>query len=261
MGGTQQPAEPERVRRRRGVSRQRRDGPPHRYLLPARLRPVRAGAADHDRAQPHPRLWRAARPEPPSRHLHRGLERRADPRTTGSTTTPTGECRCSPTRRAVTSRATSSTATARTSSTPVQSANNIVEHNVISNAVLRWNIEDWELSGTGNVARNNCVWTTRTDLYNRQGGIMVTRDFIGARQPDRRPAVRGPGGEGLPPRSGSPCAALLAAGGMPPPPRPARARARAGAGAAAAARAAAGCRPATEVEVNRPAGEPASRGS
>ena len=54
-----------------------------------------------------------------------------------------------------------------------ESANNVVEHNVISNAVLRWNIEDWELSGAGNVARGNCVWTTRTDLYNRQGGIMV----------------------------------------------------------------------------------------
>jgi hypothetical protein len=27
--------------------------------------------------------------------------------------------------------------------------------------VLRYNIEDWELTGTGNVARRNCVWSTR----------------------------------------------------------------------------------------------------
>ena len=59
-----------------------------------------------------------------------------------------------------------------------ESANNVVESNVISNSVLRWNIEDWELSGAGNVARNNCVWTTRTDSYGREGGIMVTRDFV-----------------------------------------------------------------------------------
>ena len=34
-----------------------------------------------------------------------------------------------------------------------QSAGNVVEHNVISNSVLRWNVEDWELTGAGNDAR------------------------------------------------------------------------------------------------------------
>ena len=48
---------------------------------------------------------------------------------------------------------------------------------MISNSVLRWNIEDWELSGAGNVARLNCVWTTRTDSYGRQGGVKVDPDF------------------------------------------------------------------------------------
>ena len=42
-----------------------------------------------------------------------------------------------------------------------ESANNVVEHNVISNPVVRYNIEDYELSGGGNVARRNCVWSTR----------------------------------------------------------------------------------------------------
>jgi hypothetical protein len=42
-----------------------------------------------------------------------------------------------------------------------ESANNVAEHNVLSNPVLRYNIEEWELTGAGNVARRNCVWSTR----------------------------------------------------------------------------------------------------
>ncbi|MGH2980089.1 MAG: right-handed parallel beta-helix repeat-containing protein [Solirubrobacterales bacterium] len=42
-----------------------------------------------------------------------------------------------------------------------ESANNLAEHNVISNPVLRYNIEEWELTGGGNMARRNCVWSTR----------------------------------------------------------------------------------------------------
>ena len=42
-----------------------------------------------------------------------------------------------------------------------ESANNVAENNVISNPVLRYNIEDWELTGGGNMARRNCVWSTR----------------------------------------------------------------------------------------------------
>ena len=42
-----------------------------------------------------------------------------------------------------------------------ESANNLAEYNVISNPVLRYNIEDWELTGGGNMARRNCVWSTR----------------------------------------------------------------------------------------------------
>jgi hypothetical protein len=41
------------------------------------------------------------------------------------------------------------------------SAGNTVEQNVISNPVVRYNIEDFELTGTGNVARRNCLWSAR----------------------------------------------------------------------------------------------------
>jgi hypothetical protein len=101
-----------------------------------------------------------------------------------------------------------------------QSANNVVEHNVVSNSVLRWNIEDWELSGTGNVARSNCVWTTRTDLYNRQGGIMVHPDFASIDNLIADPLFEDRGAKDFRLRADGPCAALIAAGGTPPPPRP-----------------------------------------
>jgi hypothetical protein len=42
-----------------------------------------------------------------------------------------------------------------------ESSNNVVELNVISNPAVRYNIEDYELKGRGNVARLNCVWSTR----------------------------------------------------------------------------------------------------
>ena len=42
-----------------------------------------------------------------------------------------------------------------------ESANNVVENNVISNPVVRYNLEDFELVGRGNVARRNCLWSTR----------------------------------------------------------------------------------------------------
>ena len=41
------------------------------------------------------------------------------------------------------------------------SSNNVVEQNVISNPVVRYNLETFNLEGDGNVARRNCVWSTR----------------------------------------------------------------------------------------------------
>jgi hypothetical protein len=40
-----------------------------------------------------------------------------------------------------------------------KSANNVVEHNIIAHPAVRYNIEDFELSGGGNVARRNCLWS------------------------------------------------------------------------------------------------------
>ena len=57
------------------------------------------------------------------------------------------------------------------------SAGNVVEHNVIAHSRLRWNLEDFELTGTFNVARRNCIWTTRLDSYARNGGIQPSPDF------------------------------------------------------------------------------------
>jgi hypothetical protein len=42
-----------------------------------------------------------------------------------------------------------------------KSAHNVVEHNTISNPMVRYNVEDFELSGAGNVARGNCLWSAR----------------------------------------------------------------------------------------------------
>jgi hypothetical protein len=42
-----------------------------------------------------------------------------------------------------------------------RSAHNVVEHNSISNSLVRYNVEDFELRGTGNVARRNCLWSAR----------------------------------------------------------------------------------------------------
>ena len=72
-----EPAEPERLRRRRRVPRQRRHELPHTaicFLLGSN--DYGRAKRDDDRAQPDPRLRRAARAEPRPRDLHRGLGRR-----------------------------------------------------------------------------------------------------------------------------------------------------------------------------------------
>jgi hypothetical protein len=42
-----------------------------------------------------------------------------------------------------------------------KSSNNLVEFNVLSHPVVRYNLEDYQLSGRGNVARRNCLWSLR----------------------------------------------------------------------------------------------------
>jgi parallel beta-helix repeat protein len=57
------------------------------------------------------------------------------------------------------------------------SSNNVIEHNVISNSNQRWNVESyWGTGpvGTGNVARDNCLFATNSDrYYNQDGGVEV----------------------------------------------------------------------------------------
>jgi nitrous oxidase accessory protein NosD len=56
-----------------------------------------------------------------------------------------------------------------------ESAGNVVEHNIISNSMLRWNVERYQLTGPGNVARRNCVWATGD--YSENGGIQPAAEF------------------------------------------------------------------------------------
>ena len=82
------------------------------------------------------------------------------------------------------------------------SANNVVENNVISNPALRYNIEDWELSGGGNVARRNCVWSTRH--AGNPGGIQPGLEVSVVDEPRHEPRLHEPRGEGLQAAAGQP---------------------------------------------------------
>ena len=67
------------------------------------------------------------------------------------------------------------------------SAHNVVEHNVIANSVVRYNVEDYELRGAGNVVRRNCLWSPFF------GGIALVSPEIGVELSDNlvvEPAYR-----------------------------------------------------------------------
>ena len=42
-----------------------------------------------------------------------------------------------------------------------RSSNNVLERNVLSNPVIRYNVEEYNLTGSGNIVRRNCLWSTR----------------------------------------------------------------------------------------------------
>jgi hypothetical protein len=56
------------------------------------------------------------------------------------------------------------------------SSGNLVENNLIANSKIRWNIEsNWPdgVVGTGNVVRDNCLYSANSDsYYNQNGGIL-----------------------------------------------------------------------------------------
>ena len=86
-----------------------------------------------------------------------------------------------------------------------ESAGNVVEHNVISNSQLRWNVEHWELAGGFNVARRNCVWTTRSDEYGQNGGIQPTNEFASGNNLIAHPGFLNVAARDYRLRIGSPC--------------------------------------------------------
>jgi nitrous oxidase accessory protein NosD len=88
-----------------------------------------------------------------------------------------------------------------------ESGANVVEHNVISNSVLRWNVEQWELTGPFNVARRNCVWTARSGQYGENGGVQQTGAFAAGLNVTADPAFLDRGAHDYRVRLGSPCLA------------------------------------------------------
>jgi hypothetical protein len=91
------------------------------------------------------------------------------------------------------------------------SRDNVVENNVITNARLRYNIESWfpGAVGTGNVARNNCVFG------GRQGNISSQYGFTASRNLTADPEYVDRGAKDFRLRAGSPCAELLAGRELP----------------------------------------------
>jgi hypothetical protein len=60
------------------------------------------------------------------------------------------------------------------------SSGNLVENNVISNSKIAWNVDtNWPggVVGSGNVVRDNCLWTSNSEsYYNQNGGVLPTRE-------------------------------------------------------------------------------------
>jgi parallel beta-helix repeat protein len=97
-----------------------------------------------------------------------------------------------------------------------KSSNNVVENNVISNPLIRYNIESFELTGTGNVARRNCVWSTRH--WGNAGiqldvGVPVLENLV------TEPAFVNRDGKDFRLRPDSPCVTFTPSPAAPPPVR------------------------------------------
>ena len=60
------------------------------------------------------------------------------------------------------------------------SDDNIVENNVISNSRIRYNVESWYPTsvGTGNVARNNCLYNGKQGNVGTQEGFVATNNLV-----------------------------------------------------------------------------------
>jgi parallel beta-helix repeat protein len=86
------------------------------------------------------------------------------------------------------------------------SDDNVVENNLFTNANIRFNIESWypDGTGTGNVARNNCVFNGARGNIGPQDGFTAVRNLTADPQYVDR------GGKDFRLKTGSACAAILA---------------------------------------------------
>jgi parallel beta-helix repeat protein len=91
------------------------------------------------------------------------------------------------------------------------SDDNIAEHNIVTNAKLRYNIESYYPDGTGsgNVARNNCVHGGTRGNISSQDGFTAASNLVADPQYVDR------GAKDFRLRATSPCAAILAGAAVP----------------------------------------------
>lgn len=85
------------------------------------------------------------------------------------------------------------------------SSGNVVEHNVISNPVVRYNLESFETRAGGNVARRNCVWSSR---HGDRAGIQPDIEARTTENLVARPAYADRDSKDFRLRPGSPCSKL-----------------------------------------------------